>query len=287
MLDLFAQLSGLTLTAMLLLGLIVGSFLNVVIHRLPAMLDYGWKLQCRELLQLDPVPADVPGLLSPRSRCPQCGTTIRAIDNIPVLSYVFLRGRCHHCGIRISARYPVVEVLTAGMSVFVLWHFDISTQAAAGVMLTWILIPLAFIDVDHQLLPDSITLPGLWLGLIVNIFGTFTDLQSAVIGAAAGYVALWLLFQGFRLLTGKEGMGYGDFKLFAMFGAWLGWQALPLIIILAACAGAVIGITLIITKGHDRSIPIPFGPYLCIAGWIAMIWGDEITRAYLRTAGIY
>ena len=287
MLDLFAHFGGLTLTAVLLLGLIVGSFLNVVIHRLPGMLDHGWKQQCRELLQLDPDPTEVPGLIVPRSRCPQCGTAIRAIDNIPVLSYLFLRGRCHHCATRIPARYPVVEALTAGMSVFVFWQFDMSTQAAAGVVLTWILIPLAFIDVDHQLLPDSITLPGLWLGLIINIFGTFTDLQSAVIGAAAGYVSLWLLFQGFRLLTGKEGMGYGDFKLFAMFGAWLGWQALPLVIIIAACTGAVIGITLIMTRGHDRSIPIPFGPYLCIAGWIAMICGDEITRAYLRTAGIY
>ena len=274
-------------SAVALFGLIVGSFLNVVIHRLPAMLQHGWKQQCRELLELEADSESVPGLIAPRSACPQCGAPIRAWHNIPLLSYLLLRGRCHDCKTAISLRYPLVEALTALLAVTVVWQLGATPQALAGIVLTWILIPLAVIDADHQLLPDGITLPGLWLGLLINWFGVLTELSSAVIGAAAGYLVLWLLFHGFKLLTGKEGMGYGDFKLFALLGAWLGWQALPLIILLGACAGAVIGIALIAIRGRDRNVPMPFGPYLCIAGWIALLWGDRITSAYLRSAGLY
>ena len=268
-------------------GLMVGSFLNVVIYRLPAMIDKDWKAQCRQLLGNEE-PADDGeepfDLVRPRSRCPHCGHPISALENIPIVSYLIQKGRCKGCHEPISLRYPLVEGLCALLTVLVFWRLGFSWPGLAAVLLTWALIALTFIDIDHQLLPDNITLPFLWLGLILNTFGLFTDLQSAVLGAAAGYGFLWIVYQLFRLLTGKEGMGFGDFKLFALFGAWLGWQQLPLIILLASFVGAAGGIANIVFRGHDRNRPIPFGPYLCVAGWVALLWGDTLTRAYLQFA---
>ncbi len=282
----FQYSTTLFLAATGLLGLLVGSFLNVVIHRLPGMLFHAWRHDCRELLQLEATDEPVPTLWRPRSHCPQCGATIRAIENIPVLSYLFLRGRCARCRARIPLRYPLVELLAAALAMVVAWRLGVTAQAAAGILLTWGLIALSFIDLDHQILPDAITLPGIWLGLLLNLNGVFVGLDAAVVGAVAGYVSLWLLYHVFRLITGKEGMGFGDFKLFALFGAWFGWQVLPLIILLAAVSGAVVGITLIVARGRDRNIPIPFGPYLAIAGWIAMLWGAELTGAYMQLSGM-
>jgi leader peptidase (prepilin peptidase)/N-methyltransferase len=270
-----------------LLGLVVGSFLNVVALRVPPMLDHAWRRQCREYMGMDTAALDsepVPGLISPPSRCPHCGHQIRPWENIPVVSFIFLRGRCSECGERISWRYPVVELASAGLSCVVAWHFGFTPAAGAALVLTWALLALAVIDIDHQLLPDAITLPFLWIGLLVNTFGMFTTLQSAVIGAAAGYASLWLVYHGFRLLTGKEGMGFGDFKLFALFGAWLGWQSLPVVILLASLVGAVLGLISISVFGRDRQLPIPFGPYLAAAGWAALLWSDKIIDAYLRYA---
>ncbi len=287
MLQAFAENTPLFLIAVALLSLLVGSFLNVVIYRVPIMLQRAWREQCQEVLELpDDKPRDAEALtlLRPRSQCPHCGNTIKAHENIPVLSFLLLKGRCSKCGKRISWRYPVVEALTAVLSLIVAWRLGFTMSTGWALLLTWCLIALSFIDLDHQILPDNITLPVLWLGLLANVFGAFTDLQSAVLGAIAGYVSLWLVFHGFKLLTGKEGMGFGDFKLFAVFGAWLGWQALPLIILLSAFSGAVIGVLLITLRGRDRDIPIPFGPYLSVAGWIALLWGEQITRAYLQFA---
>ncbi len=272
-----------------LLGLIVGSFLNVIIHRLPIMMEQDWRNQCLEFLgqQGDSADKKPPLTLSrPRSRCPHCGHQIKAIENIPVISYLFLRGRCSDCGAAISVRYPLIELATCLLSLAVAWHFGVSGQTAAALLLTWALIALSMIDFDHKLLPDSITLPLLWLGLLLSLWGTFTTPESAIIGAVAGYLSLWVVFQLFRLVTGKEGMGFGDFKLLALFGAWLGWQYLPQIIMLSSLVGAVIGITLVLLRGRDRNIPIPFGPYLAIAGWISLLWGDHINQAYLTWAGI-
>jgi leader peptidase (prepilin peptidase)/N-methyltransferase len=266
-----------------LLGLIVGSFLNVVVYRLPLMLQREWRRQCQEMLAL---PADAAGerfdLLMPRSRCPQCGHTIRAWENIPVLSFLVLRGRCAACGARISWRYPLVELLTGVLSALVAWHFGWQPATAAGLALTWTLIALTFIDLDHQLLPDVITLPVLWLGLGLNVVSLFTTPSAAILGAIAGYLFLWVVFQGFRLATGKEGMGYGDFKLYALGGAWLGWSALPVIILLASFVGALVGLVFIVFRGHDRRVPIPFGPYLCAAIWVALLWQDALLTAYLQ-----
>ncbi len=283
----FAESTPLFLISVALLGLLVGSFLNVVIHRVPIMLQRAWRDQCHEVLQMptaEALEAEAVSLVRPRSQCPHCGVTIKASDNIPLLSFLLLKGRCANCAKRISWRYPVVEALTAVLSLIVAWRLGFNVPTIWALLLTWCLIALSFIDLDHQILPDNITLPVLWLGLLANVFNTFTDLQSAVLGAVAGYASLWLVFHGFKLLTGKEGMGFGDFKLFAVFGAWLGWQALPLIILLSAFSGAVIGILLITLRGRDRDIPIPFGPYLSVAGWIALLWGEQITRAYLQFA---
>ncbi len=280
-----------------LLGAIVGSFLNVVIYRLPVMLDRQWRSQCEEYLAQDPAESqgteesntDTPAtfnLATPASRCSHCGKPITALENIPILSYLFLHGRCRKCGTHISLRYPLVEAFTALLSALVLWQFGANWQAAAGLLLTWSLIALAFIDADHQILPDDITLPLLWAGLLLNLNGLYTDLGSAVIGAAAGYLSLWLVYHIFRLLTGKEGMGYGDFKLLAALGAWLGWQALPVIILLSSLVGAVFGIALILFRRHSHGTPIPFGPYLAGAGWLALLWGHDISQAYLRWAGM-
>ncbi len=268
------------------LGLLVGSFLNVVIYRLPVILQRQWRGQCQELSD-HPVTATVDerfNLIVPRSRCRHCGHAISAAENIPVLSFMWLKGKCSACGGAISPRYPAVEILTASLSALVAGHFGFGPAAFAALVLTWSLITLSFIDYDHQLLPDNITLPLLWIGVLLNIFAVFAPLRSAVIGAVAGYVSLWLVYQIFRLITGKEGMGYGDFKLFAALGAWLGWQGLPLIIMLASFIGAILGISFIVFRGRDRSLPIPFGPFLCLGGWVALMWGDNLTRAYLQFA---
>ncbi len=268
-----------------LLGLIIGSFLNVVIYRLPIMLERLWQRQCEELNHQPTAetPTGEPfNLVYPGSRCQHCQHAIRAFENIPVLSFLWLRGKCAACGKAISWRYPAVELLTGILSLAVAWRLGISPAALAALFLTWALIALAFIDYDRQILPDDITLPLLWAGLLLNTFGLFVPLSAAVIGAATGYGSLWLVYQVFRLVTGKEGMGFGDFKLFAALGAWLGWQQLPLIILLSSFVGAIVGIVFIAFFGRDRRLPIPFGPFLCVAGWVALMWGDHITRVYLQ-----
>lgn len=269
-----------------IVGLVVGSFLNVVIYRLPLMLEREWRAQCAELLgqSADPTGQKPFNLVAPRSHCPQCGHTVRALENVPVLSYLALRGRCSACGARIPLRYPAVELLTGLLSAAVAWRFGYSLQAAGALLLTWTLIPLSVIDIDRQLLPDVITLPFLWVGLALSLPGLFTDPRSSIIGALAGYLVLWALFKLFKRLTGRDGMGYGDFKLLALLGAWLGWQALPAILFLSSLVGAVVGVALIVFRGRDRRRPIPFGPYLAAAGWIALLWGGDIIRAYLTWA---
>jgi leader peptidase (prepilin peptidase)/N-methyltransferase len=268
------------------LGLLVGSFLNVVIYRLPVMMQKEWELQAAEVTGQDMEQSDTFNLSTPRSRCPHCGHAITALENIPVISYLFLGGKCRECKTGISVRYPLIESLTAALSAIVAWQFGFSAACLGALLLTWSLIALTFIDLDHQLLPDKITLPLVWLGLFFNLFSTFTDLSSSVIGAIAGYLALWSVYHLFRLVTGKEGMGYGDFKLLAALGAWMGWQLLPMIVLLSSLVGAVVGISLILLKNHQRDIPIPFGPYLAAAGWIAFLWGDTINSVYLSTFGL-
>ena len=264
-----------------ILGLLVGSFLNVVILRLPVMLERQWQRDCKTLLgeAVDESPPPF-NLVHPRSHCPKCKHQISAWENIPVFSYLFLRGRCSSCKTRIPLRYPLTEILTASLSLVVAWHFGPSWQTLMALALTWAFITLSIIDIDHQILPDSITLPMLWLGLLLSLFGIFTDSHSAIVGGLIGYLSLWSIFHIFRLLTGKEGMGYGDFKLLALIGAWLGWQHLLTVILLSSLVGAVIGIGMILLRGHDRSIPIPFGPYLAIAGWITLITRDELLQFY-------
>jgi leader peptidase (prepilin peptidase)/N-methyltransferase len=271
-----------------LLGLIVGSFLNVVIHRLPKMMDAEWRSQCAEVLDgvSPPAQSEPYNLIVPRSRCPDCDHPITALENVPVFSYLALRGKCSQCGRRIPLRYPVVELVTGLLSIMVVWRFGMSIQAGGALLLTWALIALSFIDFDTQFLPDSITLPFLWLGLAFNLTGTYTTTQASVIGAIVGYLTLWSVYHLFRLLTGKEGMGYGDFKLLALFGAWLGWSAVPLIVLLSSFVGAIIGVGMIALRGHDRSIPIPFGPYLAMAGWIALMWGNQLIDAYMGFSGM-
>lgn len=274
-----------------LLGLIVGSFLNVVIHRLPQMMEQAWRRECRELMEdatageAEPPPTHI-SLLAPRSRCPHCEAPVRALHNIPVLSYIWLRGRCARCRARISAQYPVVELLTALLSVTVIWRFGPTPEGLGALFLTWTLIAVAVIDIRHQLLPDDIVLPMLWLGLALNIFGMFTTTQSALIGAMLGYGILWLIFHLFRLATGKEGMGYGDFKLLALVGAWLGWQYLPATILLASAVGAVVGVVLMAGGRLTRGVPIAFGPFLASAGWLALIWGPTLNHAYMHFSGL-
>ena len=270
----FTTLSG-------IVGLLVGSFLNVVIYRLPIMMKREWRNDCLEFLELEnDVPTDVFNLALPASSCPNCQAKIQPWQNVPVLSYLLLRGKCANCKTPISARYPVVELLTAILSIIVAWHFGFGWQAAAGLVLTWVLIALSLIDLDTQLLPDVIVLPVLWLGLIASLFTIFIDSSTSIIGATAGYLVLWSVYHGFKLFTGKEGMGYGDFKLLAMLGAWLGWQYLGVIILLSSLVGAFIGITLISLNKHSRDVPIPFGPYLAIAGWIALLWGKSLNLYY-------
>ena len=259
-----------------LLGLLVGSFLNVVIRRLPRMIEAAWRTECREFAGISP--AEEPGpepynLLRPGSRCPRCGHRISALENIPLLGYLLLGGRCAGCNGTISLRYPLVETLTAGMTLFVAVKFGASAQTLFACLFTWALISLTFIDIDRQLLPDTITLPFLWLGLLCNYFGLFTDLYSSVMGAAAGYGIFWLTYQIFKLVTGKEGLGLGDLKLLAMLGAWAGWQALAPIIFLSSLLGSLVGLYLVLFRRRQRSAPIPFGPYLAVAGWLSLVWG--------------
>jgi leader peptidase (prepilin peptidase)/N-methyltransferase len=271
------------------LGLLVGSFLNVVIYRLPKMMEREWREQCVEFLGAENIkdngkqinaPA-VFNLITPNSTCPGCGHKIKPWENVPVISYLFLRGKCSACKTHISLRYPIVELTTGILSLIAIYTFGFNYTGIACLVLTWSLIALTMIDFDTQLLPDSITLPLLWLGLIVNSFGLFTSLESALWGAVVGYLSLWSVYWLFKLITGKEGMGFGDFKLLGALGAWLGWQMLPQIILLSSLVGAVIGIGMIVIRGRNRNIPIPFGPYLAIAGWIALMWGQSINHAYM------
>ncbi len=274
------------------LGLLIGSFLNVVIYRLPVMMDREWRAACDETLspagtQAEAAFAEPPfNLIEPRSQCPKCKHAITALENIPVLSYLRLKGRCSECGVPISARYPLIEMLTAALSAIVAWHFGFGWDAGAALLLTWALIALSFIDFDRQLLPDSITLPLLWAGLTLSLFPIYVDSFNSIIGALTGYLSLWMVYMLFKVLTGKEGMGYGDFKLLAMLGAWLGWKSLLTVVLLSSLVGAVVGISLVLLRGRDKNIPIPFGPYLAAAGWITLLWGDDITRIYLDVAGL-
>ena len=269
-----------------LIGLLVGSFLNVLIYRLPTMMQCDWREQASEILGLptEPRPATF-NLVLPNSSCPHCSHEIKPWENIPVISYLFLRGKCSSCKAPISMRYPLVELACGLLSAFIAWHFGFTWQAGAMLLLTWGLLAMSLIDVDHQLLPDSLVLPLLWLGLITNSFGLFTSLEDALWGAIAGYLSLWSVYWLFKLVTGKEGMGYGDFKLLAMLGAWGGWQVLPLTILLSSLVGAVLGLIMLRLRNAEACTPIPFGPYLAIAGWIALIWGEQITSSYLQIAG--
>lgn len=269
--------------AMGFIGLIVGSFLNVVIHRLPQMLEQDWRAQCAELLGQQAPGREVRYTLAyPRSHCPHCGHILGWFENIPLLSYLWQGGKCTECHAPISLRYPLVELTSGLLAAVVAWRYGWGGQVVGALLLSWALIVLSSIDIEHQLLPDSITLPFLWLGLLFNLYGLYTDLESSVVGAMAGYLILWGVYKCFKAVTGKEGMGYGDFKLLAMLGAWMGWQSLPLVIILSSLVGALIGIGLTVFKSRDKDQPIPFGPYLACAGWIALLWGNDITGAYLQ-----
>ena len=265
-----------------ILGLLIGSFLNVVIHRLPRMMEREWHYQCAELRGENLPEIEEISLARPRSRCPACGHAISALENIPVISWLLLRGQCSECHATISIRYPIVEVVTGLLTAYTAAHFGFGWSMVGATLLIWSLIALTFIDFDTKYLPDSITLPLLWGGLLFNLYGTFTDLPSAVTGAMAGYLSLWSVYWAFKLATGKEGMGYGDFKLLAALGAWQGWQMLPLIILLSSLVGAIVGILLIILAKRGRDVPIPFGPYLATAGLLALFWGQDITQHYLR-----
>jgi leader peptidase (prepilin peptidase)/N-methyltransferase len=285
--------------SLFLLGLIVGSFLNVVIYRLPIILEREWRSQATEVLAVsaEPLAPAAPlgrfTLSTPRSACPKCKAPITALQNIPVVSWLVLRGRCASCKAKISARYPLVELTTGLLSAWAAWHFGFGAPAACALLVTWALIALTGIDIDHQLLPDNITLPLMWAGLVAAVaIGPIPGAalpvspRDAIIGAAAGYLSLWLIFHAFKLVTGKEGMGYGDFKLFAALGAWLGWKVLPMVIVLSAATGAMLGILMIALQGRDRRAPMPFGPYLAAAGWLAMMYGDALLNGYLRISGL-
>lgn len=291
MLELFNQAPAAFVAVAFAFALMIGSFLNVVIYRLPIMMQREWRDQCEELRK--ELPDDLPtgrfNLIVPRSRCPQCGELIKAWQNIPVLSYLLLGAQCAKCKSSISVRYPVVELVTAVLAAWCAWRFGFGWEAAMAIALTCSLVAISLIDIDHQLIPDSIVLPLLWVGLLMSLFAPmagaetlFVSPREAILGAAAGYLSLWSVYQAFKLVTGKEGMGYGDFKLLAALGAWLGpWPALPMIILLSAVVGAVVGIAMIVVRGRDRQLPIPFGPYLAAAGWITMLYGETIWYSYL------
>lgn len=288
LLQALAEFPALFYLSIFVVGLTFGSFLNVVIYRLPEMMKRQWKIECSHLSNPEEaIPEQEKFSLSvPGSRCPSCGHKITVLENIPVISYLMLRGKCSSCKTSISIRYPLIEFLTGALSVIIAMHFGATPAMLLALLMTYALITLTFIDIDEQLLPDNITLPLLWVGLLANLFGTFTDLESAVIGAIFGYLSLWSVFWLFKLLTGKEGMGYGDFKLLAVFGAWLGWQYVLLVILLSSVVGAIIGISMVMMLGKDKNIPIPFGPYLAIAGWIALLYGPELNQLYLNISGI-
>ena len=288
--ELVATTPALLIGIVFVFSLLIGSFLNVVIYRLPVMMERSWRDEAKAILEApaEELPEGRFDLVAPRSRCPACDFQIPAHHNIPVISYLFLRGRCGNCGTQISPRYPIVELATAVASAVVAWRFGFGLETLAAVALTWVLVAISMIDVDHQIIPDSLVLPLTWAGLGMSLLHPQSDAQvlfisptESIIGAIAGYLTLWSVYHLFRLLTGKEGMGYGDFKLLGALGAWLGWQALPLIVLLSAVVGAVVGITMIALRGHDKNIPIPFGPYLAAAGWIALLYGQQIMSAYL------
>ena len=270
------------LPAAAVIGLCVGSFLNVVIHRLPKMMERGWADQCAELAGREPEAKPRYDLMVPRSACPACGHAIAAIENVPVVSWLALRGRCRACKAPISPRYPVVELVAGALAVAAIWQFGAGWKGLAACAFLWTLLALAFIDADTQLLPDDLTLPLLWGGLLANLFGLFVPLASAVIGAIAGYLVLWAVYWLFKLIRGKEGMGYGDFKLLAALGAWLGWPMLPQIVLVSSVLGAVGGILMIVLKGRDKAVPLPYGPWLAGAGVVALFFGPVINAMYLR-----
>ena len=293
MVELFTESTPVFVAVVFAFCLIIGSFLNVVIHRLPIMMERDWREQATELLNTPPeseLPEDRFDLIVPRSRCPSCGTMIKSWQNIPVVSYLLLGGKCAKCKESISARYPLVEMMTAVLAALCAWRFGASWEAIMAIIMTLSLVPIAMIDADTQLIPDSIVLPLMWIGLAMSLFAPmagaqtlFITPQDAIVGAMAGYLSLWSIYWLFKLITGKEGMGYGDFKLLAALGAWLGWQQLPLIILMSAVVGAIVGISLMAFRKHERSVPIPFGPFLAAAGWITMLWGDAIKTSYLDT----
>jgi len=291
---LFVQSPLVFIVVAFVIALLVGSFLNVVIHRLPIMMEREWRTQCEEMMATpsSELPEGRFDLMAPGSRCPRCGHQITALQNIPVLSYILLGGKCAGCGTAISARYPIIELFTALLSGVVAWRFGFGWEAAVAIAMTWTLVAVSMIDIDHQIIPDSISLPLIWAGLTLSLFHPMADAEylfiepkAAIVGALGGYLSLWSIYHLFRLITGKEGMGYGDFKLLAALGAWLGWKMLPVIIMMSAIVGAVTGIMLIASKRHERSTPIPFGPYLAAAGWIAMLWGPDIINWYLDLMG--
>jgi leader peptidase (prepilin peptidase)/N-methyltransferase len=277
----FEQYPVLYLGTLFVFGSLVGSFLNVVIYRLPVMMQREWRSDCLEFLEQPNDSDDARFNLSvPRSRCGECGHKISALENIPIISYLVLGGKCSSCKTSISLQYPLVELFTAIVSLVVGWHFGVTLQAMAALVLSWSLIAASGIDIGHKLLPDNITLPLLWLGILLSLFDVFVSLEDSIIGAMAGYMSLWSVFMLFKLITGKEGMGYGDFKLLAMLGAWLGWKPLLAVILTSSLVGAVVGISMIVLKLTERGTQIPFGPYLAAAGWMALLWGDELMRFY-------
>lgn len=283
---LFEQYPLIYFATLFVFGAIVGSFLNVVIYRLPVMMQREWRRDCLEFLEQAPDSAsEVFNLNTPRSRCGHCGHMITALENIPLLSYLALGGKCSACKTRISPQYPLVELFTAILSIVVGWHFGVTLQAAAALLMTWSLVALGGIDMGHKLLPDSITLPLLWLGILLALFDVYVDLQTSVIGAMAGYLSLWTVFMLFKLITGKEGMGYGDFKLLAALGAWLGWKPLFIVILVSSAVGATVGVTLILLQRNERGTQIPFGPYLAAAGWMTLLWGEDLMRVYFSLFG--
>lgn len=277
----FEQLPWAFYSCVFFLGLLVGSFLNVVIYRVPEMMRREWRKECLEFLEQPAEPPQKPfNLILPRSRCGNCGHMITALENIPLLSYLFLKGKCSSCGTHISIQYPLVELFTAFVSLWIALHFGVSIQTLFALILSWSLIAASGIDLGHKLLPDTLTLPLLWLGILLAFFNVFTDLESSVIGAMAGYMSLWSVYIVFKITTGKEGMGHGDFKLLAMLGAWMGWKFLFVIILTSSLVGAIVGVSMILLKKTSRGTQIPFGPYLAAAGWISLIYGDQLNQLY-------